>query len=245
ALHHGAAVRALRGAGGRVREVVYARDGVEHRLAPASVVSSLPLHRLVEMTEPVAPAEVRAAAAGLRWRGIRLLQVQLAAARCLDGETYYFPEERYCFGRISEPPLFSPHMRDDAARTALNIEVICSPGDALWELDEAAFLARVMRDIAAIDLFRPADLLAARSLRLPAVYPVYDLAYRARLARVLDWVASFDNLYSIGRGGMFLHANTDHSIHLGLRLGEHLARPGARAATWRRDLPDEEFRVRD
>lgn len=50
---------------------------------------------------------------------------------------------------------------------------------------------------------------------------------------------------TIGRGGIFLYANTDHSIHLGLRLAAHLADPGPRPRDYHRALPPEEFRLRD
>jgi protoporphyrinogen oxidase len=233
----GVTVRALRGDGRRVAEVSIEQDGVASRLAARAVVSSVPLAVLTRLLDPTAPDTVCAAADGLRWRGIRLLQVVLARERCLDGETYYFPEERYCFGRISEPTLFSAALRDTPDRTGLNIEVICSPGDALWELPEEQFQARVFADIAALGLFRADEVLAARSVRLPAVYPVYDIEHHDRLAAVFAWLRGYDNLYSIGRGGQFLHANTDHSIHLGLRVAEHLAQPDARSGAFDGALP--------
>ena len=59
---------------------------------------------------------------------------------------------------------------------------------------------------------------------------------------VLGWIESFVDLYSIGRGGMFLHANTDHSVHLGLRLGEHLA--DGYSGRWP-GIATDGFRVRD
>jgi len=245
ALRTGVAVCGLRADGGRVREVLFERDGAVTALPVAAVVSSAPLAALVRLLDPPAPDGVRDAADSLRWRGIRLLQVVLDRPRCLDGETYYFPEERYCFGRVSEPPLFSEALRGAPGTTALNVEVICTPGDALWALDDDAFLRRVLQDAEPLGLFRAADVRAARSLRMPAVYPVYDRDYQRRLGRVLEWVHGFDNLYSIGRGGLFLHANTDHSIHLGLRLAEHLAHPAARAAEWDAALPGDGMTVRD
>ena len=48
-----------------------------------------------------------------------------------------------------------------------------------------------------------------------------------------------------GRGGLFLHGNVDHSIFLGLRLAEHIARSGSTSMGWRRGIPDELFQVRD
>jgi protoporphyrinogen oxidase len=244
-LEMGVHVQRLEARDGRIHSVVVERGGAIAERETAAVISSAPLAVLVRLLRPLAPAAVVEAADGLRWRGIRLLQVVLARERCLDGETYYFPEASPCFGRVSEPPLFSEAMRGAPGTTSLNIEVICTPGDAVWSADESAFLALVLRDAESLGLFRGDEILAARSLRLPAVYPVYDRGWAARLERVLGWVRSHQNLYSIGRGGLFLHANTDHSIHLGLRLAEHLASPSARAADWDAALPGSGMTVRD
>ena len=191
-LRTGVTAQSLAAEGTRIGSIVFERDGESTTLPVDALVSTIPLAQLVRLVHPPAPASVGEAAAGLRWRGIRLLQVLINRSRCLEGETYYFPEERYCFGRISEPAQYSSRLRSRSDRTALNIEVICSPGDALWSLDEAEFLARVLRDVRAIDLFHPDEVLEHRSLRVPAVYPVYDLDYRDRLTRVLAWIASFD-----------------------------------------------------
>ncbi|MEO8606138.1 MAG: FAD-dependent oxidoreductase [bacterium] len=241
----GVTVRGLRRSDSDVTEVIADAGGTSHTIRAAAVVSSLQLAGLLRLLDPAPPTAVRDAAESLRWRGIRLLQVVLDRPRCLDGETYYFPEERYVFGRISEPPLFSEALRGAPGTTALNIEVICSPGDALWSLDDDRFLDHVAQQAAELGLFVRGDVRAARSLRLPAVYPVYDRDYRARLDAVLTWLRGIDNLYSIGRGGLFLHANTDHSIHLGLRLAQHLAAPEASAATWDGAFPADEMTVRD
>ena len=235
-LRTGVAVAGLRADGRRITAVSVAADGATREVPARAVVSSLPLAVLTRLLDPPPPPAVRAAAERLRWRGIRLLQVVLRRPRCLDGETYYFPEERYCFGRVSEAPLFSAALRDDPERTGLNIEVICSPGDPLWELPEDAFLARVVADAEPLGLFRAGEVCAARSVRLPAVYPVYDVDHRAHLDQVFAWLRGFDNLYSIGRGGLFLHANTDHSLHLGLRVAEHLA-AGNRSGEFSGGLP--------
>jgi protoporphyrinogen oxidase len=241
----GAAVREIRVEGGRAAGVLLERDGGVESLEVETLVSSIRLDHLVGLVRPEAPPGVLAAARALRWRGIRLLQTTIARDRCLDGETYYFPEEEYLFGRISEPSQFSARLAGARGETTLNIEVICSPGDAVWSLDEEAFLARVLVDVERVGIFRRAEIRSHRSLRLPSVYPVYDRAYAGNLETALRWVEGLGNVYSTGRGGLFLHGNVDHSIFLGLRLAEHLARPGARSPGWREGIPDELFQVRD
>lgn len=241
----GVTVRELRGGAGGIGGIVFEAGGAEATLPVETVISTILLEHLVGLIRPEPPAGVLESARALRWRGIRLLQVMVARHQCLEGETYYFPEERYLFGRISEPKQYSPRLAKGEGETTLNIEVICSPGDSVWRLDEGAFFERIMDDIEATGLFLRHEVLLHRSLRLPAVYPIYDIGFPSHLEKVLGWVESFDNLYSIGRGGMFLHSNVDHSIYLGLRAAGHLACPGARSAGWRKGIADEQFQVRD
>lgn len=229
----------------RINEVVWeSAEGV--RTMPAkAVISTIPLGGLASLIHPSAPEDVSESAAALHWRGIRLLQVGVKRQRCLDGETYYFPEECYPFGRISEPNLFSPRLGRSTDGTAMNIEVICSPGDQLWLLDEASFLRRIMDQIEELGLFRRQEIFAFRSIRLPIVYPVCVQGFQDRLERLLDYAESFGNLYSIGRGGQFFHGNIDHSIMMGLEVADHLSRAGACSVGWRKGTPHDQFQVRD
>jgi protoporphyrinogen oxidase len=221
-------------------------DGERHEIHADAVVSTIPLGRLAALLRPAAPEAVTESARELRWRGIRLLQVLLRTDRALSGgETYYFPEETFVFGRISEPAQYSPQLAPGPGRTLLNVEVICTPGDALWSREEAAFSADVVADAERAGVLRRDEVVETRSVFLPAVYPVYDTAYRDRLEGVLGWIESHGNVYSIGRGGLFLHANADHSIALGLRLARHMAGEGALSRGWRAGLGEELFRVRD
>jgi len=193
----------------------------------------------------VAPPAVSAAAAALRWRGIRLLQLSLATGCALPGgETYYFPEEEFVFGRISEPSQFSPDLSPGPGRTIVNVEVICTAGDRLWTQGEDDFRETVLRQMQPLGLLPSEQVREARSLKLPAVYPVYDLGHEEHLSQALEWIEGHGDAYSIGRGGQFLHANVDHSLVVGLRLARHLA-GGGRSEGWRRSLGADLFRVRD
>jgi protoporphyrinogen oxidase len=43
-------------------------------------------------------------------------------------------------------------------------------------------------------------------------YPVYDLAFAARLERIEDHIAGIPELITLGRQGLFAHDNVHHAI---------------------------------
>jgi protoporphyrinogen oxidase len=244
-VHTGVCVRGLFTTADGINEVAWESTGGIETTRAAAVISTIPVGDLARLIHPTVPEDLLESVAALRWRGIRLLQVAVRSRQCLEGETYYFPEEQYPFGRISEPTQFSRQLGRPIEGTTVNIEVICSPGDPLWSLDEESFLDRITDEMEALGLFTRREVAASRSIRLPVVYPVYAQGFEDRLEQLLGHLESVGNLYSIGRGGMFFHGNVDHSIMMGLQIADHLSCPGASSVGWRKGIPHEQFQLRD
>ncbi|VAX21825.1 hypothetical protein MNBD_NITROSPINAE02-1637 [hydrothermal vent metagenome] len=239
----GASVDRLTARNGAIREISYIASGAKHKIEADTIISTIPVNQLASSITPGAPENIANGAGALRWRGIRLLQLVIAKDKFLKGDTYYFPEEKYLFGRISEPKCFSPGMCPDDSSTTLNVEVILTPGDHLWNMDNKSFLALVVKDMEKVFTFRRSSIAKSRSIFLSDVYPVCDLRFRSNMEMVKGWLGSFGNLHSIGRGGMFFHGNADHSINLGLRTAENIASGGREGPTWGKE-DTQSFKVR-
>ncbi|MDH4209710.1 MAG: FAD-dependent oxidoreductase, partial [Anaerolineae bacterium] len=52
--------------------------------------------------------------------------------------------------------------------------------------------------------------------RQPKAYPVYDRGYRERLEVIWRYLATIDNLQTIGRSGTHRYNNMDHSMLTGI-----------------------------
>jgi len=212
-----------------------------------TLITSVPINVLCEMLEPAAPADVLEAARGLTWRSLRLVYLELGCTIGSVAETYYFPEGRYVFGRISRPQLFSSEMGPTNAEGALCLEVPCSVGDDLWSMSDDEIAERFRPDLEEFGFINAKDdILAVRSRFLPRVYPIYDLGWHERFLTVCTWLRSMDGLFLVGRGGLFNHNNMDHTMQGGLRAADHLL-AGKRADDEWYDLIDRyrSFRVRD
>lgn len=184
------------------------------------VFSTLPVTELVKIFTPVPPA-VRAAAAGLTYRGMVFHYLILKTNQFTPYDAHYFPEKRYIFSRVSEPKNYAGR-QDPPGLTGICSEIPCSPGDEIWNLSSEEISDRVLTGLKEAGL--PIDVPVEGSLvkRLPTVYPVYDLQFASHWAEVEKYFDSIPNLVTFGRQGLFTHDNIHHSLETVYKAAECL-----------------------
>jgi protoporphyrinogen oxidase len=170
------------------------------------VVSTLPLTALVRCLGEALPAAARRAAAQLRFRHIRLVFLRLAIPRHSRNATIYFPDPRLAVSRVSEPKNRSSAMAP-AGETGLVVEVPCSTGDALYDLDGGLLAERVVSELAGVGLLEPRAVLARETRMLLNAYPVYSLDYAEHVEVIGEALAEIENLDVLGRGGRFWYSH--------------------------------------
>jgi protoporphyrinogen oxidase len=183
------------------------------------VVNTLPLPFLARALRPLPPTHVLASAGCLRYVAILFIYLEVDRPSVSPDHWIYLPESHLRLHRISEFKNFSAASAPGPS-TALCCEITCRAGDATWRmgLPEAARLAEA--DLVRIGLVEPGSTRGLALRRLSHAYPVYDLEYRAHLARVRDELRKVTNLHTTGRQGLFRYNNMDHSI----AMGQHIAR---------------------
>lgn len=206
----------------QIRAVRYHCATGAHDTPLHHLVWAAPLPELVRLLDPPPPAEVRAAAGRLRYRAVVLCYVVLAVSRVGWADTYYFPEPTFPFNRVMEQKNFSSALVP-ADRTVLCLDIACDPDDARYCATDADLHALVVPALQEAGLIRSDQVLEVFSRRFRHVYPVYDLDYERTLQRVQAWLATFDNLWLIGRQGLFLHDNTHHALRMGYAAADAIA----------------------
>lgn len=195
---------------------------------------------------PTGPLRDLAPGVELPHRGLYLLYLALPVARVSDVETYYAPERRFLFGRVSEVRNYSAAL-GRAGEAVMCIEVpegAHGPGldlegraDAVCEqLREAG----VLRGAAAVA--RP---LEARQHWLPDVYPLYERGWQPRWRAALEAATADPRVTPLGRQGLFLHTNVDHSVRMARMAVEHVVSGGVPSAWVARAGELAALRVRD
>jgi protoporphyrinogen oxidase len=208
----GRAVAGLDVERGAVRGIRF-EDG-EPEEARDRVVSTLPLPLLVRLLGEAVAEPVRAAAARLRFRHVRLLFLRLAVPRFSDKASIYIPDPAFRISRIYEPKNRSADMAPEG-ETAAVVEVPCFSGDDVERLAPEDLVALAVGELQALRLLDPRDVVETRHHFIPNAYPVYTSRYSADVAGILDGLARFSNLETLGRAGRFVYSHLQDQLRFG------------------------------
>lgn len=178
------------------------------------VLSTIPLTTLARLLGAVVPASAREAAAGLRFRDIRLVFLRLRQPGVSRNASIYLPDRATPISRLHEPKNRSEAMAPPE-ETALVVEVPCFPAERAAGLSDDDLATEVIRDLARLGLVDPSRVIEWRHHFLPSAYPVYSLDAASRTATVVDSLGIVENLFTIGRAGRFFYSH----LHDQLRFG--------------------------
>lgn len=204
-------------------DVHYNRGGKAEVIKASAVVSTIPLGVLARILTPKCPMEVEQAARQLEFRDLITVNVMLRRKQVSPDTWLYVQDEDVLFGRLHEPKNWSKDMVPDDAHTSLVLECFCSKGDHIWNLPDDQIVQRCVRDLVdKLRFIRDEEVEGASVVRTGEAYPVYDLQYAHKIETIKDFLKGFDGLHIVGRGGTFRYNNSDHSIEMGLLLGQRL-----------------------
>lgn len=185
------------------------------------LVESIPITDFLTLLDPLPPADVLAAAHGLRFRSQVHLFITLNKDRITDDQWIYFPDEKIPFARVSEMKNFSEKMCPPG-KTSWFIEFFCNEGDAVSRMTADELFEAAMPHIEKAGFFTRKDV--RRYYRFPGGkdYPIYDLTYERNLNVLKTYLDGFENLYYIGRPGRFKYTNQDHSLEMGIMAAKSI-----------------------
>ncbi len=220
--------------------LVRTAGGTSRRVPAKLFISTAPidvLHQLLCSASGGSESQ----ALGLSWRSLRILYLLTPDKIPSEHETYYFPEPDVIFGRVSEPAKYSPSLNQAAEKSALVIEIPCTFGDKLWNMEDEALAALCISDLRELKILCPQPKGASEyfSHKIKNLYPVYELGWKDKLEEALRRFGLIKNLYLVGRPALFLHCNVDHCMAMALKLARFLAaRERGSREDWEHSLGD-------
>jgi protoporphyrinogen oxidase len=187
----------------RVRDIcVESKNGGKQRMQADLFANTLPittLWNLLLQNESLTKTE---APLKLKFRNLWLFYFFIKRPRLSDKVQIYFPEKKYVFKRIYEPKNLNPDMGAPDI-TGVCVEVGYTEGDSISTLREDELAARVKNEMADFYSLKPEEFLDYFSLKVPYSYPIYELGYENELMRAATWLFNTENLFSLGRQGLF------------------------------------------
>ena len=227
----GADVVRLERAGSRVEAAVVATPGGEERVRADHFITSIPLRALVRALDPPPPETVRQAADELRHRDYITVCLILRRRDVFPDNWIYVHDPSVRVARIQNYKNWSPDMVPDPSQTSLGLEYFCQEGDDLWSRTDAELVELATRELRAIGLSGGEDVEDGCVFRVKEAYPIYDSAYRERLAVVRAFAEGLSNCQTIGRNGLHRYNNQDHAVLSGLLAARNLLH-GRRYDVW-------------
>jgi protoporphyrinogen oxidase len=198
--------------GGRATGVVARENGREEHIEGDAVVSTMAISDLIARLDPHAPEDVRAVASRLTYRDFLIVALIIDRPELFPDNWIYIHAPEVKVARIQNFKNWSPEMVPDPARTCLGLEYFCTVGDSLWEMTDEELIALARREIETIGLAKSADVIDAYVTRQKKAYPVYTGAYKEYLERIRGFLDSIPNLQTVGRNGLHMYNNQDHSM---------------------------------
>ena len=220
----GAAVTGIQYHGPDDFEVHYKKDGEDRSVRGNAVVSTIPLGFLAHILSPACDESVKKAARDLEFRDLVTVNVMLKCKQVSPDTWLYIQDSDILFGRLHEPKNWSPAMVPDDEHTSLVLECFCSEGDDIWNMTDEEIARHCVRDLVdKLRFIKDEDVEGHAVVRTRYAYPVYDLEYASKIATITDYLDGFEGLHIAGRGGTFRYNNADHSVEMGLMLGQRLS----------------------
>ncbi len=149
----------------------------------------------------------------LHYQDLNILYLILNKKKALKDCWIFFPEKKFLFHRISEQKSFSTQT-SPVDKTALMIETT-------KELNEEN-INKIIRQLNSIGILKENEIQESFTKSLKKVYPIYKKGFSKILNPLIASVESIENIYTIGRPGLFNYNNMDQCWDMAKKTFEHI-----------------------
>jgi protoporphyrinogen oxidase len=197
---------------GQLAVTVAAADGLRREIKCGDLISSMPLAHLITALGPGVPDEVKAAAAGLRYRDFLTVALVVDQKFSFPDNWIYIHAPEVKVGRIQNFGSWSPYMVQDG-KTCLGMEFFVHEGDEMWNSPDEDLITLGISEIEWLGLVAHGAVQAGYVVRMPKAYPVYDTEYAVNVEAIRKYLeADWPDVHPVGRNGMHRYNNQDHSM---------------------------------
>ena len=192
--------------------VTVRHDGREEVIDADAVISTMPIRELVAALDPPAPDAVRAVASRLAYRDFLTVALVVNQAHVFPDNWIYIHEPSVRVARIQNFKNWSADMVADPSKTCLGLEYFCTVEDDIWEMGDADLVRMAASELERLGLAQAVDMEDGVVIRQPKAYPVYTGEYESYLQTLRRFLETLSNVQTIGRNGMHMYNNQDHSM---------------------------------
>jgi len=221
----------------RIENLIWQKGEETGTLPVDHFISSMPVKRLVHILGPDVPDAVRTAADKLSYRFFIMVVLIIEKQNLFPDQWIYIQNPDVRVGRIQNFKNWSAAMVPDPDKTCLGMEYFCDEKDKFWHLAETDIIDMACRELITLELAQPEEIIDHCVVRQPYAYPVFDRDYRHHLKIVREYLRSYKNLQTVGRGGTYRYSNMDQAMKNGMMAAENIT--GAEHDLWQGNMAPE------
>lgn len=214
------------------------KTGKEKILVGTKFISTIPISLLIQRMSPKPAPDVLEASKKLRYRGLLVVHLIIDRESLFPDNWLFIHSPEVKVARIQNYKNWSPRMVPDRTKTSLGLEYFCTENDDFWNQPEERLIAIATEELGKLNIVDEHAILDALVFKIPHAYPVYYRGYREPLETVKRYLATFGNLQTVGRGGMYQYSHMYHSILTGLMAARNIL--GSSFDIWQLNI-DEDY----
>ncbi len=208
-------------------------DGSVTGICAKQYFSSIPLTQFFKMLEPHPSAEVLTAADALYYREHITVNLLVDKDDLFPDQWIYLHSPDVLMARVANYNNFSRAMVQFKPKSALSVEYFVFQHEDLWKKPDEELKGLAVDELVYLGLLERNVVENAWVVRETESYPTYFMGFAEPYNQLKGELNRLENLYPIGRGGMYKYNNQDHSTVAGiLAARNYLMLPGAPYNLW-------------
>lgn len=202
-------------------------SGNIEEIRAGSFFSSIPLtHFFYKLNEKPSP-QIFQAVSSLYYREHITVDILIDGDNIFPDQWIYVHAPDVKMARLANYNNFSRAMVNFEKKTALSVEYFVFQNEALWQMNDKDLIQLAIEELDYLRLIDKQRVLKSWVVRETESYPTYYLGFKEPYELLKNEVNKYDNLYPIGRGGMYKYNNQDHSIASGILAAQNYLKMNA------------------
>ena len=230
----GTRVNGIRRKGNEITSIdVTNGDGSLTEICAKQYFSSIPLTQFFKMLEPLPSTEVQVAVSALYYREHITVDLLVDEENLFPDQWIYLHSPDVLMARLANYNNFSRAMVQFRPKSALSAEYFVFQHDDLWKKSDEELKELAVDELVFLGLLKRSVVENAWVVRETESYPTYFMGFAEPYNQLKCELNRLENLYPIGRGGMYKYNNQDHSAMTGILAARNYLRfPGSPYNLW-------------
>lgn len=185
-------------------------------------VSSIPSNQFIASLRPNISQEDLELTKAMRFRAHIAVNMIVKRKDLFPDSWFYIQSTEYRIARIGSYGVFSPDMLADPETSAIGIEMYCTAGDDFWQKSDNEIIALTLGEMIALGFMHESEFGGAFVVRHADAYPMFYFGYREEFAKIKKYLETYENLWVIGRAGMYKYKDQDHALYTGMLTARNI-----------------------